>query len=363
MKILVISNYKDIHVVRPEAEIFISLAKRGYDITIMTYEESNYVAKFIESGIKVIYFHPEKKFDKKEIQFIREEVIKGKYDVMHLFNNVGTINGIKACKDLPVKIVLYRGYSANMHWWDPTSYLKHLNKRVDYIICNSIGVANDLIQNGKLPKHKAIVINKGHDLTWYEDIQPLDIKGELNLSNDAFLAILVANNRRMKGVKYLLEASRHLPTDANIHFLLVGNDLHTPENDKILFASPNKEKVHFLGYRKDALNIVKSSNVFVLTSIKGESITKSVLEAMSLGTPTIISDIAGNVELHENNTSGIVVPSKNSKGFAEAILKLYKNPDLASQFSLKSKERIETVLSHRNTVDKYEEFYKKIKAN
>ena len=358
MKILVISNYKDIHVVRPEAEIFISLAQRGHDVTIMTYEESNYVSKFKENGIKIIPFHPEKKFDKTEINFIREEVTKGQFDVMHLFNNVATINGLKACKNLPIKIVLYRGYSANMHWWDPTSYLKHLNKRVDYIICNSIGVADDLVNNGKLPRKKAIVINKGHELSWYENVQAIDIRNELNISPDAFLAVLVANNRRMKGVKYLMEASNFLPSDANIHFLLVGNDIETPDNLKIISESPNKSKVHFLGYRKDALSIVKSSNVFVLTSIKGESITKSVLEAMSIGTPTIISDIAGNVELHENGVSGIVVPSKNSKAFSDAIYKLYQNPKLAEQFSTKSQDRIKTVLGHQQTVDKYEEFYK-----
>ncbi len=360
MKILVVSNYNDIHVVRPEAEIFVSLAKLGYDITIMTYQESIYVKRFEEYGIKIIPFHPEKKFDKSEIAFMRSEAIKGKYDVVHLFNNVATINGIKAFKDLAIKIILYRGYSANMHWWDLTSYFKHLNKRVDYIICNSIGVANDLIENGKLPKQKAIVINKGHNIDWYNNVKPIEIKREIGINEDAFTVVLVANNRRMKGVKYLMEATKYIPTDSNIHFLLVGNDLKNKEAEAILSKSPNKDKVHFLGYRKDALSIVKSCSVFVLTSIKGESITKSVLEAMSIGTPSIISDIKGNVELHENGISGLVVKSKDAKGFAEAILKIYNNPELIKQFSEKSQERIRTVLSHDQTVKKYQELYASI---
>jgi hypothetical protein len=71
MKILVISNYRPYHTARPEAEIFIGLAKLGLEIDIMTYGDAAYFEKFKEAGINVIDFHPEKKMDKGEIAFIR----------------------------------------------------------------------------------------------------------------------------------------------------------------------------------------------------------------------------------------------------------------------------------------------------
>jgi len=109
MKILVISNYRPFHTARPEAEIFIGLAKLGVEIDIMTYGDAKYFEIFKEAGINVIDFHPEKKMDKDEIAFIRKHLIEGKHDVIQLYNNPAAVNGIQAAKGLPVKVILYRG--------------------------------------------------------------------------------------------------------------------------------------------------------------------------------------------------------------------------------------------------------------
>ena len=45
-KILVISNYRSTIGVRPEAEIFIGLARLGFDVEIMTYGDAEYVSTF-----------------------------------------------------------------------------------------------------------------------------------------------------------------------------------------------------------------------------------------------------------------------------------------------------------------------------
>lgn len=360
MKILVISDYSDFHTVRPEAEIFISLAKRGYDITIMTDGKYDYVKRFKENGIRVIDFHPKKKLDSKEVEFIRKELLAGHYDVMHMFNNVAMMNGLKAAKGIDLTCVLYRGYSANVHWYDPTLYFKLLHPRADYIICNSEGVATIMREKGKVKEEKLITINKGHKLEWYQDVKEHDIRKELGLPDDALMVILVANNRTMKGTKYLMEATKYLEPKSNMHIVLVGRDLDNEESLAILKNSPFKEHVHFLGFRKDALNIVKNCDIFLLTSIKGESITKSVIEAMSLGVAPVISDIIGNKELVVEEESGLIVPSMDSKGFAEALARLYNDRELLNTIKNNAPKRIETRLSHEQTVDKYEAFYKSL---
>ena len=50
IKVLVISNYREYHTVRPEAETFIGLAKLGFEITVMTYGDSKYVEDFERPG-------------------------------------------------------------------------------------------------------------------------------------------------------------------------------------------------------------------------------------------------------------------------------------------------------------------------
>ena len=359
IKVLVISNYRNFHSNRPEAEIFIGLVKLGFDITIMTYDDSEYAKRFKKAGIKVIDFHPERKFDRKEIAFIRQNIIENNYDIMQLYNSKSTVNGIQAAKGLPVKVVLYRGFAGHLDWYSPNAHFKHLHPRVDKIVCNSIGVEQVFQKKKFFDKSKPITINKGHRSEWYSSTKPADMS-EFNLPEDAFILINVANNRRMKGIKYLVEAFNSLPEELPIYLFLVGRDMDNSINNKLLTSKINKAKVRFTGHRKDALSLVKSSDVFVLSSIKGESITKAVLEAMSIGTAPIITDIPGNTELVINNKNGLIVKRKNPQELKDAILKLYQNRDLVEEFGLKAKEHIDTVLSSETTIQKMKIFYESL---
>ncbi len=361
IKILIISNYNDYHTTRPEAQIFKDLAKSNdFEIFIMTFKNSNHIPEFKSLGIKIIDFHPQKKKDKKEIARIRKEIIDNKIDIIQLFNPPAIYNGTRAALGLPVKVVLYRGFSSNIRKLDPFANLKFMHPRVDKIFCNSIGVAEHLHKQPFFKKKKTIVINKGHNIEWYKNIVPANIRKELNIPNDALLLINVANNRKMKGIPYLLKAMNELPNEVNIHLLLAGRNMDTNKNMKIINKGNKKNKIHFLGFRKDVLQIVSACDVFVLPSIFGEAITKSVLEAMSLGTPPIISDIRGNFELIENNISGLIFKSKNYKQLAEKILFFYNNRKLCKEFGENAKLRIKNVLNNKQTVEKVSKLYKSL---
>lgn len=357
IKILVISDYRHMGTTRPEAEVLLGLDPTAFEITLMTFKDSVYSNLLKQRGIKVIDFHPEKKFDPKEIAFIRKELIDGGYDIMHLFNNQAIVSGIKAAKGLPVKVVLYRGYAGNVHWWDPTAYFKFLHPRVDKIVCNALGVEKILRRNLIFNPDKCITINKGHRLEWYEQYKPIDLQKE-GIPAGAFVVTFVGNNRRMKGLPYLLKALKFLPKDINLHLILVGSNVETKENIGIVKQGNYQDKVHFFGYREDVLRIVASSNIFVLPSLYGESITKSVLEAMALGIAPVITDIPGNTELVVSGENGLVVPRKNPKALADAIYQLYQNPELCKQFGEKSNERINTVLNNSLTIEKTEQLYR-----
>ncbi len=356
LKLLVISNYRATHTVRPEAEIMIGLAQKGMDITIMTYGDSEYIPKFRKAGIKVIEYYPVERYNKKQRQFIREELKRGQYDVMHLFSSRATYNGIPAAKGLPVKVVLYRGFEGHIKWYDPSAYIKFLNPRVDAILCNSEGVAEYVDKAMVFVKNKTVTINKGHKLEWYEDVEATTPQ-ELGLPADGFYAVCAANNRKMKGIPYLLESFKYIPDHLNAHLLLLGKDFDTAENLKIVKEAGKENRVHFLGWRKDSLRIVKMAHTFVLSSLYGESITKSVLESMSLGTPAVITDIPGNRELMIEGKTGHVVPKAQPKLMAEALLKMIRDPEKTAAMGLAAKERIRTRFSSARSVEQYYQFY------
>ncbi len=358
-KILVISNYNDPVVTRPEAEIFIGLKKEGLDIEIITPGDSEYAAKFKENGIKIYDLLISHKYNKVEVNFIKEILISGKHDVLQLFNGAAIVNGIQAAKKLDVAVVLYRGFSGHIHWWDPSAYTKFLHPRADKIICNSIGVKEIFDRQLFFDSSKAIAINKGHNLDWYKDVHPFS-REELGIEESSLAMVCVANNRPMKGVKYIMEAITKVPENLNFDLFLVGKGLDGEEFKSIIKGHPNEKKVHFMGFRKDALRIVSACDTMIMASTKGESITKAVLEAMSLGLAPIISDIPGNRELVVQDENGLIFPSTNSDKLAEAIQKMESDRAKVKEMGEKSKERIGGLLNIRTTISKYKKLYEEL---
>lgn len=359
IKILVISDYTNDVSSRPEAEVFLGLKKMGVDVEVMTSAKSEYVKKFKEAGINVIAYTPQKKKDKKAIEIIRKTLIEGKHDILQLFNTKAITNGIRAAKNLSVKVVTYRGYSTGIYWHDLGAYQHILNPRIDKIICNSTGVENLIKRQSFFNKDKTITINKGHKIEWYDNVKPSELS-QFGIEDRTLTIANVANNRKMKGMKYLMQAINLLPADADIKFLLIGNDLDNPESLNILSKGKNRDKVQFLGYRNDAQEIVKACDIFVLPSITGESITKAVIEAMGCATAPIITDIAGNKELVVDNESGLVVESKNPQALCDVIMKVYNDRTLIPKFSNAARERISTRFSTKYTVEKTLEMYQNL---
>ncbi len=360
IKVLAISNFRSYHSARPEAEMFIGLSKKGFDITIMTYGDSEYVERLQAEGIRIIDFHPEKKFDKNEIALIRNELLKGKYDIIHLFNSKSIINGIRAARGIPVKIILYRGFAGHIHWYNPADYFKYLNPRVDKIICNSSGVRTSFRRQLFFDKSKAITILKGHDLSWYDNYPAIDLKKEFGIPDNAFVLVNVANYRPMKGIKYLLGALDYLPENLPIYLLLVGSSVDNINNLKIINHCMNKAKIVLTGYRNDAINIVAACHMFILSSIKGEGLNKAVIEAMALGKPAIVTDIPGNRDLVEHNVNGLLIAKKNAKELAKAIKYIYENPDRYKQMGIMARKHVQTKLNLQDTIMKTKTLYEKL---
>lgn len=359
MKVLAISNYKDPIASRPEGEIFIRLQKKGVEITIMAQESSAYAERFRAHGIRVIDFHPDKKFSWKAVRRIRQEMDAQGIDILKLYNSKAIINGLFAAMGSPVKVVLYRGYSGNIHWYDPTSYLKFLHPRADAIIANADYTRDYIRANLWTNKEKVVSISKGHDPAWYRDITPADLS-EFGMAPDDFVITCVANARKMKAIPDLVEATHAFPPGANVHLLLVGKGMDHPEVLAKAEKSPLRENIHFVGFRKDALRLVKASSVFALASITGEAFTKALVEAMNLGTTPVMTDIPGNKGVVIDGKSGLVVPPSQPRQLGEALLRLWKDPELCQRLGQGAQHHIQTEFPIQKAVDKTYRLYQSL---
>jgi len=91
--------------------------------------------------------------------------------------------------------------------------------------------------------------------------------------------------------------------------------------------------------RKEFLRELKSADVFILNA-GYEGFSHAVLEAMSVGTPVLVTNVGGNPEVVVDGENGLLFEYNNEKELREGILKLYKDKKLRDKFASAGKETV-----------------------
>ncbi len=359
MRVLFITSHRDsLTSVRPEAELFIGLARAGVAVTVMTQADSVYANRMREAGIAIIDFEPRRKLDVAAIRAIRAELRAGKYAIVQMFNNRAIANGLLAAVRLPVKAVTYRGQTGNISRFDPSCYLTHLSPRVDRIVCVAEAVRQDLLGEISDPG-KLITIRKGHDLAWYHGVKVAD-RNSLGVPVDCVLICCVANNRPRKGVPVLIEAAGRLPETVNAHVLLVGRGMTSPELAALIEKTGRRERFHRFEFRSDVLELVAACDIAVLPSIRREGLPKTVIEAMALAVAPIVTDTGGSAELVVDGESGFVVPPQDPDALARAIATLCADPGRARAMGEAARRRLGTAFRVQDAVAAHLRLYREL---
>jgi glycosyltransferase involved in cell wall biosynthesis len=361
-RILAIADYlgrTNIHPIRPEAvQLFGAQGSGEFDITVICSPESVMVDYYRDNGLNVISYKIDKKLSVGAIRFIRQLIRDNGYSILHLFNSKAISNGAIAAIGLPIKVVAYRGQTGGVSRLDPFSYLNVLNPRIDKIICVSKSVENGLRRQLWGHKDRLVTIYKGHDISWYNN-EPANL-AELSLPDGAFLVAMTANLRPRKGLNVLMAATHFFPADLPIYVLLIGASPGDPKTRGAIAKAAVPGRVIPLGYRDDAPQVAGACAVAVLPTTKREGLSRAVLEAMAYGRPTVVSDTGGNAELVEDGVSGYVVPPGDPELLAEAILKLFNDPQKREQFGAEARRRLESRFSAREGIEKTLQVYREL---
>ena len=132
-----------------------------------------------------------------------------------------------------------------------------------------------------------------------------------------------------KGILTILEMAKNIPQD--IHLLIIGDG---PEKETVEKSIKNNKNVHYLGYqsKEKTIPLIRGSKLLIQPSL-AEGISATLLEAMACKTPVITTNLGGNVELFENNKTGILIEPNNSDELLKNIIFLLNDPFRLEQIS------------------------------
>ena len=149
-------------------------------------------------------------------------------------------------------------------------------------------------------------------------------RAQLGIADDAPLFTIVGELNQNKRQADAIDAVARLP-DARAHLALAGTGPNQPALEARANAAGLQNRVHFLGLVADVRPVVRASTAVLLLSTR-EGLARSVMEALSLEVPVIVSTARGNREL-VGDDRGMVFQTGDIGGLAEAMTWMLEHPE------------------------------------
>ena len=164
---------------------------------------------------------------------------------------------------------------------------------------------------------------------------------ELGFRDEDFLLLTVAEMTKNKNhITHLraLALLKDLPEFENMHYLIVGRGEEWASLEQSAKELGIESHVHFLGYRTDAPDMYRCSDLFLFMPFR-EGLSVALMEAMGSGMPIICTEIRGNTDLVDNGQSGMFAEN-NPEAVADAILQLYRDPQKRTAYGSAAAEKV-----------------------
>jgi len=205
---------------------------------------------------------------------------------------------------------------------------KYSLKKADAVILDSEVQKKAAMQLGCNP-------NKILQFPWFDatqvhpKISRTKIRKELGWRKNKII-VSTRSHEPIYGVEHLIEAIPHVVKEVTeCRFLIVGEGNLTEKFRKRVRELHIEKYVKFTGRlpREDVVAYMNASDIYVSTSLS-DGTSASLLEAMTLGMPCVVTEIPGNKEWIKNGYDGYLVPAKGSKTLGGKIIQLVKNKNM-----------------------------------
>ena len=198
----------------------------------------------------------------------------------------------------------------------------------DRIVALTHQEKEDYVSFKIVKKEKCVVIASGIELERFCPPTPkenLHLKRELGLPDNALVVGTAGRLVPVKGPEYLIRAARQvLSRHPNTFFVFTGDGPLRPYLETMASDFGLRQKILFLGWRKDVSKVLSTYDLFILPSLN-EGMGRVLAEAMALGKPIVASRTGGIPDLVNPGKNGYLVPPQDSDKLAEYILLLLED--------------------------------------
>lgn len=305
--------------------------KRGHSVTYISCRAGDH---FYPLDSKVTYLEPPfkhtTKFGKKllsywnTIKFIREQLKRIKPDTIMVFGDIINPVALLANRNLGFPIYISDQISPKQQ----LGFFKNFMKRITY------GKATGIIAQSEMAaEYKRQVLGNNINLCVIPN-SLRDIADCQGLEKENWV-IGLGRLSYEKGFDRLVEAFAMIKNRNEWRLVLVGDGPMRTQLEQQVENLGIKDRVDFLGQRRDVDELLAKSKLFVIPS-RCEGFPNALAEAMASPLPCISFDSISASDIIDNKVNGVVVRDGDINTLANEMITLMDNEALRNEYASKA---------------------------
>ncbi len=277
----------------------------------------------------------DKSYDRSVIKPLMELINETGPDIVHTH---GSLSGRIAGRRCGKKVV-YTRHSA----FPVKGYMKHgpgrwLNKLInehyaDMIIAVGKAAADNLTDAGISPGRIRIIMNGSEPVRKVTDEERRTLRASYGFKDSDFVLGMMARIETYKGHDDAVDALRLLIDEGyaekrGVKLIIAGEGSYAEELKRRCETLTESGYIVFAGFIDDVSRVLPVMDVQLNASYGTEVTSLALIEGMSTGLPSIVSDYGGNPMMVDDGANGLIYKTRDVKALAGCVKRIAEDAEL-----------------------------------
>jgi glycosyltransferase involved in cell wall biosynthesis len=290
------------------------------------------------------------KADFAAISHLVKLIHKNKIDIIHTHGYKSDIIGVLAAKKAGIKCIVTphgfenaKDFKLRLFIWLGCQAMRF----ADLVVPLSQQLLADCKRIG-VKQSKTVYIQNGVDLSEVEQTLTPQ-RTAPNEKRIGFVGQMISR----KNIFDLLDVFDNINNrHPNTRLVLLGDGDARKELEAYAATLTSRDKIEFLGFRDDRLTLLKSFDLFAMTSTL-EGIPRCLMEAAAANIPVAAYDIPGIDQIIKHNETGLLAKLGDKKKLEQHWESILFNPDIAQKVANNAKEYVYKYYSANRMAQEY----------
>ncbi|MCH2203540.1 MAG: glycosyltransferase family 4 protein [Fuerstiella sp.] len=308
--------------------------------------------------------------DTKAYFAVKQQLRDYQPDLVHTHSSKAGILGRRAAHTLRIPCV-HTIHGASFHYGQPRvlhwAYRraeKFAERWCQHFITVCDAMTQQYLDAGIGTRSKYTTIYSGMDVNRF--LNPSEstkaVRTRLGIANNDIVVVKVARLFNLKGHDYLIDAATQVTAAIpNVKFLLVGDGILRNQFESRIAALGLSDHFVYTGLvpPADVTNYIHAADLVAHTSV-WEGLARVLPQGLIAGKPIVSFDIDGAPEVCIHDETGLLVPTRNVKLLADAIIRLASDEQLRKRLGEEGRRRFTEQFRHEFMTERIREVYRTV---